>query len=221
MNLFFLSVLCVAREFFDAVDSIRQVSLIFQLWFQGLQWLCFRWRFLVGCDAVFTNDFMRQMTLFSLMISFVNRELVCAVNSIRQSWLNFQRWFLVLLLLIVCLTIPSVKLESIFAIGFMRRSWILLTLSTPYVSCHSYFSGDFKVYDDVVFADDFWSVGTQFSLTIPCVNDDSVFSNDFTRQPWISIRCWFYPSAVTQFSKMISRSTVTQFSLMIYGSALA
>jgi len=114
------------------------------------------------------------------------------------------------------LTIPCVKHEYVFAIGFMRRLWILLTLSTPYVSCHSYFSGDFKVYGDVVFADDFWSLGTQFSLTIPCVNDESVFSNDFTRQPWISIRCRFYPSAVTQFSKLFSRSTVTQFSVKIY-----
>jgi len=102
----------------------------------------------------------------------------------------------------------------------MRRLWILLTLATPYVSCHSYFSGDFKVYCYSIFADDFWSVGTPFSLTIPCVNDDSVFSNDFTRQQWISIRCRFYPSAVTQFSKMISRSIVTQFSVTIYASAL-
>jgi hypothetical protein len=183
MNLFLLSVICIAREFFNAVDSIRQLSLILDWRFQGHQSLCFCWRFLVGCDAVFTNDFMRQMTLFSLLISFVNRELVCAVNSIRQSWLNFQRWFLVLLWLIVCLTIPSVKLESIFAIGFMRRSWILLTLSTPYVSCHSYFSGNFKVYSDSVFVDNLWSVVTPFSPMIPCVNDDSVFSNDFTRQP--------------------------------------
>jgi hypothetical protein len=84
-----------------------------------------------------------------------------------------------------------------------------LTLSTPYISCHSYFSCDFKVYCDSVFADDFWSVVTQFSLTIPCVNDEFVFSIDFTRQPCISILCQFHPSAVTQFSKMISRSTVT------------
>jgi hypothetical protein len=90
-----------------------------------------------------------------------------------------------------------------------------------YVRCHSYFSGDFKVYGDSVFTDDFWSVVTRFSLTIPCVNHDSVFSHDFIRQPWISIRCRFHPSALTQFSKMISRSTVTQFSLTIYGSALA
>jgi hypothetical protein len=44
------------------------------------------------------------------------------------------------------------------------------------------FQWDFKVYIDSVFADDFWSVGTQFSLTIPCVNDDFVFSIDFIRQ---------------------------------------
>jgi hypothetical protein len=49
--------------------------------------------------------------------------------------------------------------------------------------CHSYFSGDFKVTSHFLFADDFWSVGTQFSLTIPRVNDDSVFSIDFIRQP--------------------------------------
>jgi len=96
-----------------------------------------------------------------------------------------------------------------------------LTLSTPYVRFHSYFSGDFKVNSHSVFADDFWSVVTQFSLTIPCVNDDSVFSIDFIRQPWISIRCRFHPSTLTQFSKMISRSTVTQFLLTIYGSTLA
>jgi hypothetical protein len=96
-----------------------------------------------------------------------------------------------------------------------------LTLSTPYVSCQSYFSGDFKVYGDYVFDDDLWSVVMHFSLMIPCVNDDSVFSIDFIRKPWISIRCPFYPSALTQFSKIISRSTVTQFSLTTYGSALA
>jgi len=103
----------------------------------------------------------------------------------------------------------------------MRQTWIdfcyrfyaslvySLTLSTPYVRCHSYFSGHFKVTSHSVFADDFRSVATQFSLTIPCVNDDSVFSIDFIRQPWISMRCRFHQSAVTQFSKMISRSIVT------------
>jgi len=110
-------------------------------------------------------------------------------DSMRQTWIYFCYWF---------------------------YAWLVnsLMLSTPYVRCHSYFSGDFKVNGDSVFADDFWSVGTQFSLTIPCVNDDYVFSIDFIRQPWISIRCRFHPSGLTQFSnmfspKMISCSTVT------------
>jgi hypothetical protein len=172
------------------------------------------------------------MNLFSLIISLVNRELVFAIDSIRKPWLNFQRWFLVLQWLSFCWRFMHQHWHCVFD-DSMRQTWIYfcyrfytslvnsLTLPTPFVTCHSYFSGNFKVNTHSVFADDFWSVVTRFSLTIPCVNDDSIFSNDFTRQPLISIRCRFYPSAVTQFSKMISRSTVTQFSLMIYGSALA
>jgi hypothetical protein len=137
MNLFLLSVLCVAPEFGDAVDSIqsavthtsvaisRSTVTLFSLTISGRWWCSFHWRFHAS-----------TMTLFSLLISFVNRELVFAVDSIRQPWLNFQRWFLVLqwlrfqiwflvlLCQIVCLTIPCLKHESIFAIGFMRRSWI-------------------------------------------------------------------------------------------------
>jgi hypothetical protein len=37
-----------------------------------------------------------MMTLFSLLISCVNREFVFGVDSISQPRLNFQRWFLVL-----------------------------------------------------------------------------------------------------------------------------
>jgi hypothetical protein len=166
------------------------------------------------------------------MISSVNRELVFAVDSIHQPWLSFQRWFLVLQWLSFCWRFMDQHWHSVFD-DSMHQTWIYfcyrfyaslvnsLTLSSPYVSCHSYFSGDFKVYGDSVFADDFWSVRTQFSLTIPCVNDDSVFFNDFIRQPWINIRCRFHPSPLTQFSKMISHSIVTQFSQTIYGSALA
>jgi len=172
------------------------------------------------------------MTLFSLMISSVNRELVFAVDSIRHrdsifkddfsfysdsvfaddSWISTG---------IVCLTIPCVNTWIYFCNPFYASLVYSLSLSTPYVRCHSYFSGDFKVNSNSVFADDFLSVVTQFSLTIPCVNDDSVFSFDIIRQPWISIRCRFHLSPLTQFSKMISRFTVTQFSLTIDGSALA
>jgi len=148
------------------------------------------------------------MTLFSLLISSVNRELVFAVDSIRHAWLNFQRWFVVLQWLSCRWRFLDKHWHSVFD-DSMRQTWIYfcyrfyaslensLTLSTPYVGCHSYFSGDFKVYFDSVFADDFWSLVTQFSLTIPYVNDDSFFSIDFIRQPWISIRYGFHPSPLT------------------------
>jgi hypothetical protein len=106
MNLFLRSICCVGR----AVDSTRELSLKFQLWFQGLQRLCFRWRFL------------------------------------------------------------------------FRRNVV--------------------------------------SLAIPSVNDDSLFSIDFMRHSWINVRCRFHHFAATQFSKMISRSSVTQFSVTIPWSAL-
>ena len=142
------------------------------------------------------------MTLFSLMISFVNHELVFAVDSICQPWLNFQRWFV------------DQHSHSVFD-DSMPQTWIYFcypfyaslvyswTLSTPYVRCHSYFSGDFKVYGDSVFADDLWSVVTQISLAIPGVNDDSVslmisfvnselvFAVDSIRQPWFNFQRWF------------------------------
>jgi hypothetical protein len=104
---------------------------------------------------------------------------------------------------------------------FFLSIWCVGRAVVPYVSCHSDFSCDFKVCGVYIFADDFWLVVMQFSLTIPFVNDDSVFSIDFMRQTWISIRCRFHPSAVIQFSKMISRSTETQFSLMISRWAMA
>jgi len=88
-------------------------------------WRNFHWRFHGS-----------TMTLFCLLISFINRELVCAVDSIRQPWLSFKDDFSFysdsifaadfwISIGIVCLTIPYVKHESIFAIGFLCRSWIL------------------------------------------------------------------------------------------------
>ena len=54
-----------------------------------------------------------------------------------------------------------------------------LTLSIPYVICHSVFSGDFEVYSDSVFSDDLWfSTDIEF-LTIPCVSHDSIFCYRF------------------------------------------
>jgi len=91
MSLFLLSVLCVAREFFEAVYSIHQLSLIFQWRFQGQQSLSFRWWFLVGCDTVFTDDSMRQTWIcfcYWFYASLVNS--FDAIDSIRQLPLIFQ-----------------------------------------------------------------------------------------------------------------------------------
>jgi hypothetical protein len=157
---------------------------------------------------------------FSLAIPWVNDDPVLSFDFVRQPWIRmrclfhpsaviqFQRWFLVLQWLSFRCRFQDQHWHSVFD-DSMRQTWIYfcyrflaslvnsLTLSTPYISCHSYKSGDFTVYIDSVFADDFWSVGTQFSLTIPCVKDDSVFSIDFFRQPWISIWCRFHPSPLT------------------------
>jgi len=282
MTLFSLLISSVNHELVFAVDSIHHPWLNFQRWFLVLQWLSFRWRFLakhwhsvfddsmrptwiyfcyrfyvslvnsltlsnpyIGChsclsgdfkvngDSVFADDFWSVVTQFSLKIPCVNDDSVFSIDFIRQLWISIRcRFHPSVVTQFSKMISRSTVTHSVFD-DSMRQTWIYfsyrfnashensLMQSTPYVSCHSYFSGDFKVNGDSVFADDFWSVVTQFSLKIPCVNDDSVFSIDFIRQPWISIRCRFHPSPLTQFSKMISRPTVTQFSLTIYGSALA
>jgi hypothetical protein len=58
----------------------------------------------------------------------------------------------------------------------------LFLLSIPYVSSHSVFSDDFKVYDDYVFADDLWIRSDIAFLTISCVGHDSIFSIDSKRE---------------------------------------
>ena len=112
----------------------------------------------------------------------------------------------------------------------MRRSWQYfcyrldasvvnsLTLSIPYGSCHLVFFDDFKVYCYSVLAGDLWISRDITFLTIPRVGHDSIFAIDWMRRSWIHWRCRFHAEGVTQYSLMISRCTVTLFSLPIYGS---
>ena len=114
----------------------------------------------------------------------------------------------------------------------MRRPWLYfryrfdasvvnsLTLSIPYVTCHSVFINDFKVYNDSVFAEDLWISHDIPFLTLPCVSHDSIFAIDLMRRSWIQWRCGFHLSVVTQFLGMISWSSKSQLSLMIYGSVV-
>jgi len=74
INLFLLSIWYVGI----AVDSTLQLSLRFELWFQGLQRLCFRSRFLVRSDAV------------SLAIPCVNDDSVFSIDFMRQMWISVR-----------------------------------------------------------------------------------------------------------------------------------
>ena len=185
MNLFLLSVLCVAREFFDAVDSIRQLSLIFQCRFQCVLWLYFCWRVLFGRDAVFTNKFHAStMTLFSIMISLVNRELVFAVDSIRHPWLNFQRWFLVLQWLSFRWRFMHKHWHWVFD-DSMRQTWICF--------CYRFYASLVNSFDAVdsirqlslIFQWRFQGVLWLYFCWRFLVGRDAVFTNDSMRQRWL------------------------------------
>jgi len=171
MTLFLLSIWCVGCEFFDAVDSIRQMSLSINWWFQGLQWLCFRWRFM---DEPWHNVFD---------------------NSMRQPWFYF-------------------------CYGFYVSDVNSMTLSIPYNMCHSVLNDDLIVYSDSGFANDLWICTDLAFLTIPCVSHDSISAINLMSRSWSLWRYRFHTAAVTQNSLTISTSTVTLFSLNIYGSAL-
>jgi hypothetical protein len=105
----------------------------------------------------------------------------------------------------------------------MRQPWLYfcyrihasvvnsVTLSFPYISCHSVFSNDFKVYNDSVFAKDLWISHDITFFTIPCVSHDSTFAINLMGRSWIHWRCRFHMSVVTQFSATISRSTKLNF----------
>jgi len=68
-----------------SVAISRSTGTIFSLTISSQLWWRNHWRFHAS-----------TMTLFTLLISCVTRELVFVVNSICQLWLNFQKWFLVL-----------------------------------------------------------------------------------------------------------------------------
>jgi hypothetical protein len=170
MTLFLLSIWCVGREFIDAVDSLRHLSLCIHWRYHGLQLLCFRRRFL--------NQ--QRHDIFD--------------NSMRQPGRYCCYWF------------DASVINS-------------LTLSIPYESGHSVFIGDFKVYSYSVFAGDLWISRDITFMTIPYVSHDLIFAIDLMRRLWIHWCCQLHTSAVTQYSSMISRSTVALFSPSICGSA--
>jgi len=181
----------------------------------------------VSCHSVFSHDFRSTTTQFSLTIPCINKDSVFSVDFMHQLWICFNYLFHVSFITQEQFTIPCVKHDSNFAIKSMRRPWFYfryrfhawvvnyLTLSLPYGSCHSIFIDDFKVYRDSIFAHDLWLSSDKVFLPIPWVSHDFIFANDLMCRSWIQWRCRFHTSVVTQFSVIICRSRVTQFSLMI------
>ena len=117
------------------------------------------------------------------------------------------------------LTIQCVSHDFIFAIDLMHRSWIhwRCRFHTAVVTQYSLTISRYAV--TLFLLTIYGSVVTTF-LTISCVSHDSIFAIDLMRRSWIHFHCRFHTSAVTQFSVNISRSIVTLFSLMMYGSAV-
>jgi hypothetical protein len=60
----FLTIHCVSHDSIFAIDSIPQLSLSFQWWFQGLQWLNLRWRFIDQEGHNVFDNYMRQAWLY-------------------------------------------------------------------------------------------------------------------------------------------------------------
>jgi len=217
INLFLLSIWCLGR----AVDSTRQLSLWFQLWFQGMHRLCFRWRFLVRRDAD------------SLAIPCVNDYSLFSIDFMHQSWISVRCRFH---------QSATTQFSKIISRSIVTQFSVSIS-GSAFAECVSHF----HVLAMNLFFLSIWCVGRavdstrQLSLTFqlwfqglqrlcfrwrflvrrdvvslanPSVNDDSIFSVDFIRQSWISVRCRFHQSAATQFSTMISRSIVMNLFLL-------
>jgi len=187
---------------------------------------------MVISGSAVTSNFLQfhasAMTLFLRSIWCICREFIDAVDYICQLSLSIHWWFQGLLLLCFRWWFMNLQWHSVFD-NSMRQPWLYFcyrfdasvvssrTLAIPYVRCHSFFSDDFNVYRDSVFADDLRTNSDIAFLTIPSINLDSIFAINLMRRQWIHWRCQFHRSAVTYHSMMISRSTKTLYSLTFYG----
>jgi len=136
MTLFLLSFWCVVREFSDIVNSTRQLSVSIQWWFGGLQWLCFRCRFMdQQWHCVFGNSMRRPWLYFFYRFdaSFVNsvtlslpygRSHSVFIDDFKVYSYSVFGGHLWISRDIAFLAIPCVGHHFIFAIDLMRLSWI-------------------------------------------------------------------------------------------------
>jgi len=92
-NSILLSIWCIGHEFIDAVDYIRRLSFSFHWWFQGLQLLCFRRRF------------MDQPCITFLTIPCSSQDSIFHIDWMRRSWIQWRCWFYTLVVTQYSLTI--------------------------------------------------------------------------------------------------------------------
>ena len=166
MTLFLQSIWCVSREFIDAVNSVRHLSLSIQLRLQGLHRLSFCSRFMDQLwHCVFDNS-MRQPWLYfcywfdksvvnSLTLSIPYG--CCHSVFIDDFKFNKDSVFaddLWIISEITFLTIPCVNHDSIVSIDLMCQSWI-------HWRCRLYTSA-LSQYSLTISS----SIGTLFSMTI-------------------------------------------------------
>jgi len=169
------------------------------------------------------------MTLFFLSIWWVGREFNDVVDSMLYLSLSIQWRFQGLRLLCFGRRFMDQPWHSVFD-NSMRRPWLYffyrfdasvvnsLTLSILCGSCRSVFIDNFKVYCYSLMAGDIRISRDRVFFTLPCVGHDSIFAFHLMCRSCIHWRCRFHAVPVTQYSLMISRSTVTLFWPPIYGS---
>jgi len=199
--------------------------------------------FKVYCYSIFAGDLWISRDIVFLIIPWVCPDSIFAIDLMRQSWIQWRyrlhtsavtQYSLTISRSTVTLFSPSICGSPWHSVldNSMHQLWLYfcslfdasvvnsVTLSIPYGNGHSVFIEDFKVYCYSVFTGDLWITHDIAFLTIPSVSHDSIFSIDLFHCSWIHWRCQFHTSAITQYSLTISRSTITLFSPLIYGSTV-
>jgi hypothetical protein len=161
-----------SRVTHTSVAISRSPLTLFSLTISGRLWCGFHWRFHAS-----------TMNLFSLIISLVNRELVFAVDSTRQPWLNFQRWFLVLQWLSFRWRFMHKHWHWVFD-DSMRQTWICFCYRFYASLVNSFDTGDSIRQLSLIFQWRFQGVLWLYFCWRFLVGRDAVFTNDSMRQRW-------------------------------------
>jgi len=166
------------------------------------------------------------VTLFLLSIWCGCREFIDVVDYIRQLSLNIHWRFQGLKWLYFRCRFMDQQWHNVFdnsihrpwlffAIDLMRLSWFQWRCRFHTAAVTQYSLMIWRSTVTIFFADNLWISCDIMFLTIACVSHNSIFTIYLMLRLWIQWRYRFHTAVVTQYSLMISRSTVTLFSLPI------